>query len=321
MLAQLPPINDPNLLVGNNTADDAAIYRLSDELALVQTMDFFPPVVDDPYHFGAIAVANAVSDVYAMGGRPLCALNIVCFPERGPLGLDVLVEILRGGADKAAEAGFSIVGGHTINDAEPKYGLAVTGLIHPQQIVTNAAARPGDILILTKPLGLGILTTAMKADAVDDAVAQRAIAVMSALNRTAAEAMVAAGAKAGTDITGFGLLGHLYEMCQASGVSAQVFLSQVPVIAEAWGLAADGLVPGGTVTNRNFLDDKVTWAAELSEDAKLILCDAQTSGGLLIAIATEKASDLLAALEKGGVEAAVVGQIVPRSDRAIQVTP
>ena len=310
MLRQLPPITDPNVLVGTNTADDSAIYRLSDDLALVQTVDFFPPVVDDAYSFGAIAAANAVSDIYAMGGRPLTALNIVCFPSSG-VPKSVLVDILRGGSDKAAEAGFTIVGGHTIVDREPKYGLAVTGLIDPRRVVTNATAQEGDLLVLTKPLGVGILTTAMKAGVLSDEATQRAIALMARLNKAASEAMVAVGVSAATDVTGFGLLGHLREMTSASGVAATVYASKVPVIPEAWELVADGLVPGGTYANKRSLSETVAWDLGISEDAKLVLCDAQTSGGLLIAVPEAKLEALVAALREACVdEAAVIGEII-----------
>ena len=319
VLRQLPPIEDPDVLVGLKTMDDAAVYRLSDELALVQSVDFFPPVVNDPYSFGSIAAANALSDIYAMGACPLIAMNIVCFPAKG-VPKSVLVEILKGGAAKAREAGVSIVGGHTIDDKEIKYGLAVTGVITTGKQVTNATAQPGDVLILTKPLGIGIITTAIKADFVGQETIDRAVEVMTTLNKAASEVMVSIGVNACTDITGFGLLGHLQEMAEASKVGAVVFLSSAPVIPEAWDLVARGAVPGGTYRNLRFFSDSLIWKPKVSEDAKLILCDAQTSGGLLIAVPREKSQEFLASLRSSGVlEAASIGEIVKDEGHKIQV--
>lgn len=321
MLRQLPQVTDPNLLVGINTADDAAVYRLSESVALVQTVDFFPPVVDDPYSFGAIAVTNAVSDIYAMGGRPLTGLNIVCFPMEG-LSHDVLVDILRGGADKAKEAGFVIVGGHTIDDKEPKYGLAITGLVTPGAQVTNAGAKPGDQLYLTKPLGIGIITTGIKAGVVTEAATDQAIKIMSTLNKAASEAMLEVGVSACTDITGFGLLGHLLELAQGSKVRATVFRSRVPVLEEAVGLADSGVVPGGTFRNMAYLEGKVEWHPETNELDKIILADAQTSGGLLIAVSSDKAQALEGALRAAGVETiARIGECSPPGDPPLRVLP
>ena len=321
MLRQLPPVTDPNLLVGFSAADDAAVYRLDDNTALVQTVDFFPPVVDDPYDFGAIAVANALSDVYAMGGRPLIGLNIVGFPGEG-LSLDVLVTILRGGADKAAEAGLLIVGGHTIDDKEPKYGLAATGLIKPGAQITNAGANPGDQLYLTKPLGMGIITTGIKAGVTSEAGVAQAVRIMGALNKAAAEAMLEVGVSACTDVTGYGLLGHLLEIAKASGVSATVFKSRVPVQAEAWTLADMGVVPGGTFRNLTFLQDQVDWHPEIDELGKIILADAQTSGGLLIAVPPQKTVLLEQALQRRGVETiAHVGECSAPGEPLLQVLP
>lgn len=320
MLCQLPPIEDANVLVSLKTMDDAAVYRLSDELALVQSVDFFPPVVDDPYTFGTIAAANALSDIYAMGARPLIALNIACFPAKG-IAKSVLVEILKGGAAKAREAGVSIVGGHTIDDKEIKYGLAVTGVIAPGKQITNATAQAGDVLILTKPLGSGIITTAIKAGLVGQKTIDRVVAVMSKLNKAASEVMVQIGVSAGTDISGFGLLGHLHEMAQASRVGAKLSLSQIPIIPETWDLVAQGMVPGGTYRNLRFLSDSLIWEPKVSEDAKLVLCDAQTSGGLLMAVPREKSQELLALLRSNGVmEAAPIGEMVEDEAHSIQVT-
>lgn len=314
-------VRDPNLLVGIDTADDAAVYRLTRDLAIVQTVDYFTPVVDDPYWFGSITVANSLSDIYAMGARPLLALNIVGFPSRS-LPLEVLAEILKGGSDKAREAGVPIVGGHTIDDPEPKYGLAVTGLVHPKKVVTNAGAQVGDVLILTKPIGIGIITTAIKHEKAFEKAEKEAIRVMDTLNKAAAEAMVEVGVHACTDITGFGLLGHLYEMTKGSRVGARVSLSQVPVINEAWNLIRKGICPGGTYNNRNFLEGVVRWDPKISEEEQLMLCDAQTSGGLLISVSRRKERALLAALKKAkALAVAKIGEIVKDEEGKIEVVP
>lgn len=286
--------------MGISTRDDAAVYRLSDDLALVQTVDVFTPIVDDPYQYGAISVANALSDVYAMGARPLLALNIVGFP-RGKLPMEILGEILQGGAAKAAEAGVLIVGGHSIDDPEPKYGLAVTGTVHPQRLITNAGGRPGDVLVLTKPLGLGVITTGIKQDKTPPEVADEAIRVMGVLNRAASEAMVEVGVSACTDITGFGLLGHLQEMAEASGTAARISAGQIPFLPQAHTLARQGAIAGGTVRNVEYLRDTVDYDERLDEQTRLLLADAQTSGGLLIAVAPQRLSLLDEALHRRGV--------------------
>jgi len=294
--------------VATNTADDAGVYRISADLALVQTVDVFTPVVDEPYWFGAIAAANALSDVYAMGGVPRTALNIAGFP-RSKLPLEILGEILRGGGEKCAEAGVAVIGGHTLDDPEPKFGLSVTGFVHPDRVVTNAAARPGDRLVLTKPLGLGVITTGIKQERTTRSAIDEAIRVMAALNRAAAQAMTDVGASAATDITGFGLLGHLHEMTRASGVRARILLSAVPILEEAWGLARAGIVPGGTQRNRAALAGAVIWEG-IDEDGQILLCDAQTSGGLLIAVPGDRLARLVQALRAGGALASeVVGEI------------
>jgi selenide,water dikinase len=309
LLGSLPAINDPNVLVGNATADDAAVYKLSDDLALVFTTDFFTPIVDRPYDFGAIAAANALSDVYAMGGTPLTALSIVGFPD-ALLPPEVLVEILRGAAEKAAEAGAAIVGGHTIKSDEPIFGLAVVGKVDPRRVLSNDGAKPGDVLILTKPLGLGIITTAAKNGEDKLGAIASAIAVMATLNRAAGEEIVRAGAHALTDVTGFGLLGHLRNIVAASKVSARVFLDDVPVLSAAREYVNAGISPGGTHANHRFLADWVTYAADVTKEEQLILCDAQTSGGLLAAVAPEQADKLVSSLRAHGIEeAAVIGRI------------
>ena len=319
VLRQIPAIQDPRVLVGHSEADDAAVYKISDELAVVQTVDYFTPIVDDPYTFGVIAAANALSDIYAMGARPAMALNVAGFPI-DTLSLDVLTQILRGGAYKAAEAGISIVGGHTVNDSEPKYGLAVMGLIHPDAIIANAGAKPGDVLILTKPIGVGIISTAMKAEVASQESAEAAIEVMSALNKDAAEIMVEVGVNSCTDVTGFGLLGHLHEMVSASRVGAEVTFDDVPLIPGTWELADDLIIPAGTSRNREYLDDFIIWGDDIEYEKQMILCDAQTSGGLLMSAPAEKSEMLLKSLEaSGALAAARIGKIVEDETCAIKV--
>jgi selenide,water dikinase len=309
LIQGLPPISDPNVLVGTSTADDAAVYRLSDELALVLTTDFFTPIVDDPYDFGAIAAANALSDVYAMGGSPFAALSIVGFPDH-LLPPEALAAILRGATEKVAEAGASIVGGHTIKAEEPIFGLAVTGRIDPNRVLANSLARPGDVLILTKPLGLGIITTAAKNDQDSLGAIGQAIELMKTLNRAASEALLAAGARAMTDVTGFGLLGHLRNMVAASGVCARVFFEQTPLIPAAETYVRQGIAPGGTRANHRFLAETVRYAADIGPEEQLLLCDAQTSGGLLAAVPAEQVGTALRELTARGVKgASVIGRI------------
>lgn len=305
----MPKIDDPNLLVGISTADDAAVYKISDNMAIVETVDFFTPVVDDPYTFGQISAANALSDIYAMGAKPLFALNIVAFPSK-TLPLEVLEEILRGGAEKVREAGINIVGGHSIDDPEPKYGLVVTGIVHPNKVIANSTARAGDVLILTKPLGIGIITTAIKRGKASQSAIEKAVSVMAALNREAAEAMIEVGVSAATDITGFGLLGHLLEMIQGSGVGARIFLDRVPVIEEAWEYVRNEIVPGGTISNLEYVSNCVEWGEGIGNDAKLILSDAQTSGGMMISVPKEKEVLLLNALKDRNIIGAVIGEIL-----------
>lgn len=319
-MRHLPHTPDPNLLSDFAHGADAAVYRLSDELAVVQTVDYITPIVDDPFTFGAIAAANALSDIYAMGARPVLALNLVGYPAKSlPLGM--LGEILRGGAAKLAEAGASLGGGHSIEDLEPKYGLAVTGLVHPKRIITNAGARPGDVLILTKPLGLGIITTGIDRRLVNGDVVERATAVMLQLNQVASEAMLSIGVHACTDISGFGLLGHLREMAEASGVGAHIRWKAVPVMAETWGLVEQDCIPDGTRNNLNYLADFVDWTLAVPQAARTVLCDAQTSGGLLMAAPPTRAEKLLKALHNAGVEsAAIIGEITNRPVGRIHVT-
>jgi selenide, water dikinase len=304
LLGSLPPITDPNVLVGNATADDAAVYKLSDDLALVLTTDFFTPIVDLPYDFGAIAAANALSDVYAMGGTPIAALSIVGFPDAA-LPPAVLGDILRGAADKAAEAGIAIVGGHTIKAEEPIFGLAVVGTISPRRVLSNDKAQPGDVLILTKPLGLGVITTAAKnGDDKLEAIGA-AIGLMKTLNRVASEEIVQSDVHALTDVTGFGLLGHLRNIVSASKVGARVFVDRVPVLSAAREYVQAGIAPGGTHANHRFLADWASYDADVTTQEQLLLCDAQTSGGLLAAVAPDRADALLSSLHARGVTDAV----------------
>lgn len=294
------------MLVG--TEDDAGVYKISDDLAMVQTVDFFTPIVDNPYDFGAIAAANAFSDIYAMGARPLTALNLVAFPKDGPL--DVLGEIIRGGAEKAQEAGVSVIGGHSIDDREPKYGMAVTGVVHPHKIVLKGGAGIGDALVLTKPLGIGIISTAIKVGRATDEMIAIAVTHMKTLNKSAADAMVEVGVKGATDITGFGLLGHLHEMLHRSCVSGRITVSSVPFIPGVEELVKFS-VPGGTRANLRYVGDKTVWGEGISENEKLMLADAQTSGGLLIAVSPDKLNALLAGLSARGIETrAVIGEVI-----------
>jgi len=321
VLSRLPGITDPNVLVGTATSDDAAVYRVNDQLAIVQTVDYFTPVVDDPYTYGQITAANALSDIYAMGAEPLFALNIVGFPAES-LPLEVLTRILQGGADKAAEAGIGIIGGHTIIDAEPKYGLTVTAVIHPGKVISNAGARAGDRLILTKPLGLGIITTALKQGKLSEAALVEATAVMTTLNKAAAAAMVAVGVNACTDVTGFGLLGHLLEMVRGSGVGAQIHVGRIPVLEEARSLVRQGIAPGSSRRNLEFLRELLDLSEGISEDDLLILADAQTSGGLLIAVLPEKVEQLKAELMRNNVPIfAEIGEILTDHGSRILITP
>jgi selenide,water dikinase len=321
VLRQLPTVNHPDLLVGVSTADDAAVYRLSDDLAVIQTVDFFPPIVDDPRSFGEIAVANALSDVYAMGGRPLLGLNIVGFPRL--LSKDILVSILQGGASKAAEAGVLVAGGHTVDDAEPKYGMAVTGVVKPGMQVMNSTLRPGDVLVLTKPIGTGIITTAGKDGVAEIGVLEGAIRTMAQLNHAASDVMVEVGVSACTDITGFGLVGHLLGMLEASDAHATLRFEKVPLLDGARDLVDQGVAPGGTRRNLEHANRGVTWDRAVDEQSKLLLCDAQTSGGLLISVPEQRLDRLLYGLKSRGVETAdVVAEVHPEGapgDRRLNV--
>ncbi len=319
----MTPITDPNVLVGTSTSDDAAVYRVSDELAIVQSLDFFTPNVDEPYWFGAIAAANSLSDVYAMGGKPAFALNVVAFPRNRPdIPLTALGDILRGAADKAAEAGIFIVGGHTVDDSEPKFGLCVTGFVHPNQIWRNVGAKPGDHLILTKPLGTGIVTTALRAQKTRPAHVQAAIQSMATLNARAADAARRVGIHACTDITGFGFLGHLLEMLSESGVGARIKVSAMPLLPGLRDLVAEGHVPGGARRNRTFVEGRLQVDGAVSDDDLVALCDPQTSGGLLFAVDDECCAALIRELQAEGVATiADVGEVIGSDNRQIHLIP
>ncbi|MEW5923008.1 MAG: selenide, water dikinase SelD [Candidatus Zixiibacteriota bacterium] len=317
VLTELPVETNPNLLVGFNKADDAGIYKISEKQALVQTVDFFPPIVDDPYAFGQIAAANALSDIYAMGGTPLTALNIVGFPAG--MNPKILTEILRGGSDKIHEAEAAVVGGHSIKDKELKYGVACTGIIDIDKIIKNDGARPGDILFLTKRLGTGIITTAIKQNRAALHDINLVTAQMAQLNRAPAELMVKHGAHAATDITGFGLLGHAFEMADASGVSIEFEFSRLPLLPNAVAFARAGALTGGAGANRDYLTDKAKIAASLKKEETDILFDAQTSGGLLIAFDKISAAAFQADAADAGIDTWQIGRVIEKSGPAIIV--
>lgn len=306
-------------MVGLDNSDDAGVYRLNDDTALIQTVDFITPVVDNPYRFGQIAAANSLSDVYAMGGKPLTALNILGFPA-GKLDHRIVIEILRGGADKVAEAGAVLLGGHTVDDPEPKYGLAVTGVAHPDAVWTNTGARPGDSLILSKPIGVGVLTTAIKRNAVSPDEAQIALESMAALNDRAAAAGREVGLSACTDISGFGLLGHLSEVTRASGVGAVIFSERVPVLPGARRFAAEGFFPGGSKANARHFSQFVKFEVDLPAEEKLLFYDAVTSGGLLMSVRSSAAAKLVELLRDSGTPSwDIIGEVVEDDECKVRV--
>lgn len=318
ILKKLKPITNPNVLVGTESSDDAAVYKISEEQALVQTIDFFTPVVDDPYDFGAIAAANALSDIYAMGATPVFALNIVGFPEE-TLPMEVLEQILLGAQDKTHEAGIPIIGGHSVEDTEPKFGLVVSGLVDPKKVIKNQGARAGDVLVLTKPLGTGIITTALKRGLVEPELEKEVVAVMSTLNKKAAEIMLQYEPHACTDITGFGLLGHLAEMLRNTEVSAELEMNKIPFLREVKNLATAGTIPGGSYNNLEFVSEEVSFNG-LSKINRLMLADAQTSGGLLIALSLAHAANFIEEFNaESTIKAFVIGKIIPKQSFLIQV--
>lgn len=320
MLRRLPEVKDPRALVGHATRDDAAVYALDGtDDAVVETVDFFTPVVDDPYWFGRIAAANAFSDVWAMGARPLFALNLVCWPVK-TLPMDVLGEVMRGGAETARLAGAPILGGHSIDDPEPKYGMAVTGTVKRDRVLRNVGARPGDRLLLTKPLGSGIVTTAIKRGIAPPALVDRVIEVMAALNRAAGEALAASGAvHALTDVTGFGLLGHAWEMAEGSGVALRLRVDAIPLLEGVVDLAAKDVVPGGSKANLAWVGPNVRFGRGVAPELQLVLADAQTNGGLLAAVDGARAADVLAALRAADVAAVEVGEVLPGDPPRLEV--
>lgn len=314
----MPKFHDENLIVGIETSDDAAIYKIDEDRALILTMDFFTPVVDDPYTFGQIAAANSLSDVYAMGGKPVTAMNVVCFPTCRPM--DILKEILRGGADKVAEAGAIVVGGHTVDDNEPKFGLSVMGMVHPKKIAANRGAKPGDMLILTKPLGIGIINTAVKADIADEATCKKAVESMSYLNKDACESMIEVGINGCTDITGFGFLGHAFEMAEASGVSLEIWSDYLPIIKESIDFAKMGIIPAGAYRNEGYLREHVNFADYIRQEIRDIMYDPQTSGGLLISVPEKNFEELMDELRaRNKTDFNIVGKVKEKGKYAIEV--
>ena len=319
VLGKLARQHDPNVLVGFDTADDACVYQLTPDLALVQTVDFFTPIVDDPYTFGQIAATNSLSDVYAMGGQPISALALVCFPEDGDV--KVLEEMLAGGLSKMVEAGCTIIGGHSIRDAEMKLGYSVMGKVHPGRVLTNSGAKPGDRLIFTKAIGTGVISTAIKRGKADFNWIRGAVKAMTTLNRAAAEVVVAGNYEvhAMTDVTGFGLIGHLREVARGSGVSAQLFALKVPLLEGALECVQHGYIPGGLKSNRAFTESCVEYTDNVPEDLRTLLYDPQTAGGLLISVAEKDAKRLNTALREAGVEASTVGSVSEKSSPLIRI--
>lgn len=316
ILKKLPKNEDPRLLVGFDSTDDAGVIKISDDLALIQTLDFFPTMVNDPYTFGKIAATNALSDVYAMGGDVLSAMNIVCFPEN--LSIEVLGEILRGGSEKVAEAGAMLVGGHSIHDSTPKYGLSVTGTAHPDKILENNRSKVGDVLVLTKPLGVGIITTAYRVGKTTESAFNKAIASMTTLNKAASEQIRKRIVHGCTDVTGFGLLGHLVEMMNED-CSAILHVSKIPYIDEAYTCAEELLVTAGGQRNRNYLCDKVVFEQEDSAIEE-ILFDPQTSGGLLVSLPKDEAEQLIAEMTAHGIDGQIIGEVIERQEKIVTVT-
>lgn len=317
VLCQLPKTYDENLIVGLDTSDDAAVYKINDDLAIIQTLDFFTPVVDDPYTFGQIAAANSLSDVYAMGGKPVMAMNIVCFPNC--LSPEILVQILKGGQDKVQEAGAILVGGHTVEDDEPKYGLSVTGFVHPDKVLANSHAKPKDLLVLTKPIGTGIINTAIKGGLANDKSYNEAVKVMATLNKYAKEAIDKVGVNGCTDITGFGLLGHGLEMAMASSVSLRIDHDKIPLIDGTLDLAQMGLIPAGAYSNREYIGDKVAFLKDVPVENRDILFDPQTSGGLLVSLPEDKVDKLIEELKDLPTSFGVIGEVVEKREHYIYV--
>lgn len=317
-LTAIPKMSNENLIVGLETSDDAAVYKVSDDKAIILTLDFFTPVVDDPYTFGKIAAANSLSDIYAMGGEPTVAMNIVCFPKC--VDMNVLKEIMRGGAEKVMESGAVLVGGHTVDDNEPKYGLSVTGMVHPDKVRANAHVRVGDVLILTKPIGTGIINTAIKGEIASDEDYEEAVRTMEYLNKYPAMAMQNIEVNGVTDVTGFGLVGHTIEMAEGSDVTIELFAQQVPILKNARNFASMGIIPAGAYTNMEYFGPRVQTEENIEQSILDVLYDPQTSGGLLISVAEENAQALIQSLQDNKALCyAIIGQAVAKEDKAIKI--
>jgi selenide,water dikinase len=320
ILKYLPLPEDPNILVNIDTQDDAGVYRINDDLALVFTTDFFPPVCSDPYEFGEIAAANSISDVYAMGGTPVIALNIIMFPS-SQLSIDVYAEILKGGFDKCAEAGVKIIGGHTIDDSPPKYGLAVVGYVHPDKIITNSGSRPGDHLVLTKPVGTGIITAAHRLGMLSEVQLDETKKLMKLLNKSGAHVMNLLNIKGATDITGFGLAGHALKMARASGVSMIINMGKVPLIEGALNLVDEGCIPNASFTNLEYAENEMAFSSDLDYNLKMTAFDAQTSGGLLISVPASEKDLLVSELKKSGLlQTSVIGEVVSQGEKLVYLS-
>ena len=318
-MSGLPKTADPNLLVGYDSSDDAAVYKVSDDVAMIQTVDFFPPVVDDPYTFGQIAATNALSDVYAMGGQPTLAMNLLAFPSCLPV--EAVGDILAGGASKVVEAGAVIAGGHSIEDQEPKYGLCVTGLVHPSRILTNSGAKEGDILVLTKPLGTGILSTAAKAELLEEKAYKQMVELMTTLNKYAAQAVGPIALSACTDVTGFGLVGHVKEMAEGCGSTIELWAGKIPIVPKALELARDGIIPAGAYRNMDFTANDTLEDSAVPREVLDCLYDPQTAGGLLLSVPEGKLQELLTRLTDAGIPAAAVGAVVSRREKLVHIKP
>jgi len=317
VLSSLPKFQNPNLLVGFDTKDDACVYKINDNTVAIQTVDFFPPMVDDPYTFGQIAAANALSDIYAMGGDPATAMNLLCFPSC--LDISVMHDILAGGYNKVKEAGAVVAGGHTIADPTPKYGLCVSGFAHPSEILANSSAKTGDILILTKPLGIGIMNTAAKAELLTEYKIKEVTSIMSTLNKYAKECAYGLNVHACTDITGFSLIGHSYEMASGSNKTIEIFSDSVPIIDGALDYAKIGIIPEGMYNNLNYLKDKFTLKSNIAQELQDVLLDPQTSGGLLIAISEKNVKEFISRIEEFTPYARVIGQVIDKGDKSIMI--
>ncbi|MBN1054276.1 selenide, water dikinase SelD [Clostridium botulinum] len=317
VLSSLPKFEDENLIVGFDTSDDACVYKINDDTVIIKTVDFFPPMVDDPYTFGQVAAANALSDVYAMGGNPSIAMNLICFPSC--LDISIMREILAGGYDKVKEAGAVIAGGHTIADPTPKYGLCVSGFARPEEILSNSNAKTGDVIILTKPLGIGIMNTAAKAELIDENKIKEVTSIMSTLNKYAKECTLGLEIHSCTDVTGFGLIGHSYEMASGSKKTIEIFSESIPIIDGALDYAKMGIIPEGMYNNLDYLKDKFAVGANISQELQDVLIDPQTSGGLLLSLPEKQAKEFLSRIENFTPYARIIGQVLDKGDKPIVI--